>query len=716
MRSSHHIDRGPIRIRQVVGMLCPILGCVQAGSKTHADLVAALTAGRCEELEFGARRRDGTPWVANVHLQPVRCPSSGKITNWLGLVRDVTAPRVAEAAQAAARAALIDAHEKAGRAEAASQAKSSWLLLESRPLTEDQRELANGICASGQSMLDFIDDALDFAKIEAGKLQLGSAPFGLRACLDAALSASSARAHVGVHLACSVTVDEALGSGRPVGDEVKLRQVLNNFTSNALLGVGTTVKFSVRLGWMADQTLPSNRSATASPVGVDSDANQRRAALYPGLPATVVPALRNILDHLSVDLVALPDSEEAEVFAKNSNAAPCDYLIVPLPACCSLQEAEEKEEKGLALLNKYFSATSDVGGASYSGPRPSTAPAVVFVCPHEREGIRRDAGAGGRSASEHEFILDGDVGAAEEPHEDGRLELELATGSGSSVEVASGGDYVVEFGSRRSSVSSVYRSNSVSGSVVDSASCSGFTVGSLRASTCLTNAGRPILSTPLTFSRVERAILKASRAAATARAGAVPGATHGHLKLQLQRAISCSPITAAAPAAASPAPMKRRVSWYGQDLQLPEQQQPACEPQSQSQPCKRNPVLVADDHPMNRLVIERLLGGMGVAVDFVSDGDEALAKWEAGRHSVVLLDLNMPRMRGIEACERILQLSDRDACGGSLNGRRPFVVAITADADEATRERCSRAGMAGFLLKPFRVEEFRNMVSSALLR
>eukprot|EP00741_Cyanophora_paradoxa_P003108 tig00000670_g3017.t1 len=299
----------------------------------------------------------------------------------------------------------------------------------------------------------------------------------------------------------------------------------------------------------------------------------------------------------------------------------------------------------------------------------------------------------------------------------------------------------------------------------------GFIAGSLRASACLAAAGRAVLSTPLTYSRVERTLLKAStwRSAVSAASVAVPGA----MQLQLPRAISFS----CSPAGAAASPVRRTVSWCGQQAHaqhLPFTPQlalqlspptgaasavapaaveqvvhvieinrgscrrpyasasagrltrdiPACisadgagrESQSQNPPYKYNPILVADDHPMNRMVIGRLLGGMGVAADFADDGEEALAKWEAGRHAVVLLDINMPRMGGIEACERILQLSDRDACGGSLNGRRPFVVAITADADEATRERCSRAGMAGFLLKPFRVEEFRSMVSSALQR
>eukprot|EP00741_Cyanophora_paradoxa_P022576 tig00000248_g21801.t1 len=242
------------KFHEVVGLLCPILGCVEAGSETHASLVAALTAGRNEILEFPARRRDGTPWWAQVHLQPVRCAATGEITNWLGLVRDVTAQKVAEVAQKAARAALATEKEKAGRAEAASQAKSSWvsytshelrtplhgliastqLLLETDPLTADQRELAEGIRASGNGLLDFLDDVLDFAKIEAGKLQLLANPFGLRGCIDSAVHACAARAKAGVHLACSVEIDGRLPRGGPVGDEGKLKQVLINVTSNAL--------------------------------------------------------------------------------------------------------------------------------------------------------------------------------------------------------------------------------------------------------------------------------------------------------------------------------------------------------------------------------------------------------------------------------------------------------------------------------------------------
>eukprot|EP00741_Cyanophora_paradoxa_P022575 tig00000248_g21800.t1 len=97
---------------------------------------------------------------------------------------------------------------------------------------------------------------------------------------------------------------------------------------------------------------------------------------------------------------------------------------------------------------------------------------------------------------------------------------------------------------------------------------------------------------------------------------------------------------------------------------------------------------------------------MGLRADFAEDGAEAVERWAAGRHRCVLLDLNMPRMGGVEACERILALAGA--------GPRPFVAAVTADVDAAVRDRCRRAGIEGVLVKPFRVEEFRSMVSGAL--
>ena len=66
-------------------------------------------------------------------------------------------------------------------------------------------------------------------------------------------------------------------------------------------------------------------------------------------------------------------------------------------------------------------------------------------------------------------------------------------------------------------------------------------------------------------------------------------------------------------------------------------------------------VLVADDHPVNREVIQRQLGLLGLPAALASDGLEALGAWRAQRHGVVLLDIHMPIMDGfsfIEACHK----------------------------------------------------------------
>jgi two-component system, sensor histidine kinase len=115
-------------------------------------------------------------------------------------------------------------------------------------------------------------------------------------------------------------------------------------------------------------------------------------------------------------------------------------------------------------------------------------------------------------------------------------------------------------------------------------------------------------------------------------------------------------------------------------------------------------VLVAEDHPINRQVLAALLDGMGHESHFVSDGQAAIDAVQHRRFDLVLMDLHMPTVDGIEATRQIRALGDR------LAATVP-IIALTADAFTDTRERCLVAGMNDFLSKPVSREKL-----GALLR
>ena len=104
-------------------------------------------------------------------------------------------------------------------------------------------------------------------------------------------------------------------------------------------------------------------------------------------------------------------------------------------------------------------------------------------------------------------------------------------------------------------------------------------------------------------------------------------------------------------------------------------------------------VLVAEDHPVNRQVLAALLDGMGHHSLFVPTGDEAIHAVQRQHFDLVLMDLHMPGIDGIETTRRIRALPDRAAATVPI-------VALTADAFTDTRERCLVAGMNDFLSKP----------------
>ena len=110
-------------------------------------------------------------------------------------------------------------------------------------------------------------------------------------------------------------------------------------------------------------------------------------------------------------------------------------------------------------------------------------------------------------------------------------------------------------------------------------------------------------------------------------------------------------------------------------------------------------VLLAEDDPVNQMVVEEMLKKLGCSVDVVGDGDTARQVAARNRYDLIFMDCHMPLMDGYEAARRIREAEQTG------RGHTP-IVALTADALAGDRERCIAAGMDDYMTKP---------VSSAML-
>ncbi|WP_042697221.1 DUF3369 domain-containing protein [Azospirillum sp. B506] len=123
-------------------------------------------------------------------------------------------------------------------------------------------------------------------------------------------------------------------------------------------------------------------------------------------------------------------------------------------------------------------------------------------------------------------------------------------------------------------------------------------------------------------------------------------------------------------------------------------------------------ILVAEDHPTNRQVIQRQLTLLGHVMETAEDGVQALELWRAGGHGLLLTDCQMPEMDGMELARSIR--AAEAAAKGAAEGPRLPIVAITANATENEAQLCLLAGMDDTLAKPVSLADLRRVVDRFL--
>jgi signal transduction histidine kinase/DNA-binding response OmpR family regulator len=121
-------------------------------------------------------------------------------------------------------------------------------------------------------------------------------------------------------------------------------------------------------------------------------------------------------------------------------------------------------------------------------------------------------------------------------------------------------------------------------------------------------------------------------------------------------------------------------------------------------------VLLAEDHPVNELLMKQLLTRLGCEVRLARNGDEAVAQWEKGGVDLVLMDVQMPGSNGLQATQRIRDLEARRRLNHTP------IVAVTANAMNGDRDACLAAGMDGYTPKPVSPQALIRAMDEALER
>ncbi|MFN0316295.1 MAG: response regulator, partial [Burkholderiales bacterium] len=117
-------------------------------------------------------------------------------------------------------------------------------------------------------------------------------------------------------------------------------------------------------------------------------------------------------------------------------------------------------------------------------------------------------------------------------------------------------------------------------------------------------------------------------------------------------------------------------------------------------------VLLAEDNAINQKLVVGVMGKQGHRVSVVPNGREAVAAVAGHRYDVVLMDVQMPEMDGLDATRKIR----------TLLGKGPHIVAMTANAMQGDREQCLAAGMDDYVTKPIRVERLVEALNQAKAR
>lgn len=124
------------------------------------------------------------------------------------------------------------------------------------------------------------------------------------------------------------------------------------------------------------------------------------------------------------------------------------------------------------------------------------------------------------------------------------------------------------------------------------------------------------------------------------------------------------------------------------------------------QDLKKYKILLAEDNKINQRIASLTFNMMGISIDIASNGQEALDMHLQNKYDLIMMDLHMPVMDGMEA-SRLIRSFEKE----TNSTHRVFMIALSASTVSELKEECLANGMDDFMEKPFKESELRNILA-----
>lgn len=121
-------------------------------------------------------------------------------------------------------------------------------------------------------------------------------------------------------------------------------------------------------------------------------------------------------------------------------------------------------------------------------------------------------------------------------------------------------------------------------------------------------------------------------------------------------------------------------------------------------------ILLAEDNRINQRIASLTFNMMGVSIDIASNGQQALDMYRQNKYDLIMMDLHMPEMDGMEASRQIRSFEKE-----SNSSHRVFMIGLSATSASEIKDECMANGMDDFMEKPFNESELRTILTGKFI-